>query len=87
MILVVICARTIISLWLGITIANLKDPVGCALLFVACRLGANRTCGMPLPVSIASVIVTPVCTMAKPSAQVAGLGGLTSVVSSSQPSQ
>ncbi len=85
MILVAICARTIIRLWLGITIANLKDPV--ALLFVACRLGANRTCGMPLPASIASVIVIPVCTMAKPSAQVAGLGGLTSVVSSSQPSQ
>ncbi len=38
------------------------------------------------PASIASVIVTPVCAMAQPSTQVAGLGGSTSV-SSSQPSQ
>ncbi len=49
-------------------------------------LGQTGLGVLPLPASIASVIVT-VCTMAQPSAQVEGLGGLTSVVSSSRPSQ
>ena len=46
-ILVVICVRTIISLWLKSRIGNLKDPAGCSLLFAAWRLGANWTWDMP----------------------------------------